>query len=145
MITARTNHLRDFYNFDSYEHGNVTGNNWVVSRTRINYLTPIKFNDQVNIQTRLVYSDERRIVPETVIYSPDKTKIHALAWIEFVYFNIARARPTKHTPELMEFFRSIAMPIEEFHLEKIDQRVTDIRRMSSVVSQSASKEEHSLV
>jgi len=131
IMNARTNHLRDYYNFDLFEHGDTTGNNWVVSRTRINYLLPIKLNQEVNIQTRLLYADERHIVPEAVIKSPINGRLHAVAWIEFVYINVNRARPVRHSPALMQFFKSIEFPLSEFHLEKFEQRVRDLGKNST--------------
>lgn len=128
IMNARTNHLREYYDFDLFEHGNQTGNNWVVTRTRINYLSPVRFNEQMLIQTRLIYADDRRIVPEAVVMTPDKKRLHAVAWIEFAYFNVKRARPMRHGEELIEFFKSIETPVTEFHIEKIDNRTTELSR-----------------
>lgn len=130
IMTARTNHLRDFHDFDLFDHGKATGNNWVVARTRINYLSPVRFNEQMLIQTRLIYADDRRIVPEAVVMTPDKSRLHAVAWIEFAYFNVARARPTRHSAELLEFFKSIETPVTEFHIERIDQRTAELSKLS---------------
>ncbi|TGL59329.1 acyl-CoA thioesterase [Leptospira ognonensis] len=128
IMTARTNHLRDEYQFDLFEHGNRTGNNWVVSRTRINYMAPIKYNEIATIQTRLIHVDDRKIIPEAIVYNADKTKLHAIAWIEFTYFNVNRARPLRHESELLDFLKSIALPLDEFHLEKLDLRISEIRK-----------------
>ncbi|MCG9875549.1 MAG: acyl-CoA thioesterase [Leptospiraceae bacterium] len=128
MMTARTNHLRDEYNFDLFEHGKLTGNNWVVTRTRINYISPIKFNDIATFKTRLLFSDKNKVIPEVILYNSDKTKLHALAWIEFTYFNLSRAKPVRHEPDLCDFLSSIEYSLNDFHLEKIDSRTNEVYR-----------------
>ncbi|MCZ8156406.1 MAG: acyl-CoA thioesterase [Leptospira sp.] len=129
IMTARTNHLRDFYQFDLFDHAKTTGNNWVVSRTRINYASPIKFNEVATIQTRLVYVDERKLIPEAIVYNSDKTKIHAVAWIEFTYFQVLRARPTRHESDLFSFLKSIEYRIDDFNFDGLDERVKSLSKM----------------
>ena len=128
IMNARTQQLKMAYGFDIYEHTAKTGNGWVVGTTHISYLAPARYNETVRIQTRLLHASNFRIVPEAVITSTDGSKIHAIAWIEFVYVNIAKGRPLKHEPELLAFLQSLQIPNFEWASEDFSLRVRELQK-----------------
>lgn len=130
IMSARTQQLRDAYGFDIYDHTTKTGNGWVVGTTHISYLAPARYNETVKIKTRLLHADNFRIVPEAVMTSADGTRIHAVAWVEFVYVNVATGRPVKHAPELKQFLESLVVPGSEWAAEDFSLRVREIQKQA---------------
>lgn len=128
FMAARTAHLKEAYGFDIYAHTTQTGNGWVVGTTHISYLNPARYNEKVVIQTRLLHADNFRIVPEAVMLSEDLTRLHAVAWVEFVYVNVAKGRPQKHGPELLTFLKSLQVPGSEWASEDFSLRVREIAK-----------------
>ncbi len=128
IMNARTQQLKQAYGFDIYEHTTKTGNGWVVGTTHISYLMPARYNETVRIQTRLLHADNFRIVPEAVMLSSDGLKIHAIAWVEFVYVNVAKGRPVKHDPELDGFLKSLVIPNFEWASEDFTLRVRALQK-----------------
>lgn len=128
IMNARTQQLKQAYGFDIYEHTAKTGNGWVVGTTHISYLAPARYNETVRIQTRLLYADNFRIVPEAVMLSEDGSRIHAIAWIEFVYVNTAKGRPVKHDAELLKFLTSLVIPGFEWASEDFMARVRELNK-----------------
>ena len=128
IMQARTLQLKQFYDFDIYAHTQKTGNGWVVGTTQISYLMPARYNETVRIQTRLLHADNFRIVPEAVMTSADGTKTHAIAWVEFIYVNTAKGRPTKHESELSAFLQSLVVSGIAWKSQDFQQRVRDLQK-----------------
>lgn len=128
LMNARTQQLKTAYGFDIYAHTQKTGNGWVVGTTQISYLTPAKYNETVNIKTRLLHTDAFRLVPEAVMLSEDGQKLHAVAWIEFVYVNISRGRPVKYESDLALFLESIRLPGGEWSTDGFSLRVKELQK-----------------
>lgn len=128
IMAARTAHLKEAYGFDIYAHTRDTGNGWVVGTTHISYLHPAHYNEQVVIETRLLHADNYRIVPEAVMLSEDLNRVHAVAWVEFVYINVAKGRPQKHGDELLSFLRSLQVPGREWASEDFSLRVRELAK-----------------
>ena len=130
IMSARTQQLRDAYGFDIHDHTAQTGNGWVVGTTHISYLAPARYNETVRIKTRLLHADNFRIVPEAVMTSADGARIHAVAWVEFVYVNVAKGRPVKHAPALKQFLESLVIPGSEWAAEDFSLRVREIQKQA---------------
>jgi YbgC/YbaW family acyl-CoA thioester hydrolase len=128
IMHARTQQLKSVYGFDIYDHTQKTGNGWVVATTQLAHLAPAKYNETVRIQTRLMHKDKFRIVPEAVMTSEDGERLHAVAWIEFVYVNISRGRPVKYENDLGDFLASICISDFEWAPENFSSRVKEIQK-----------------
>ncbi len=107
MFNARVDHLREYYNLDIYQHTKKTQNAWVVSKNKIAYLQPVKYNEIVVYESQLLYSDKRRVMPQCIMYSEKKKSIHAILWAEFIYVDIHTTKPKKHEPELQELLDNL--------------------------------------
>jgi YbgC/YbaW family acyl-CoA thioester hydrolase len=137
IMNARTQQLKQTYGFDIYDHTAKTGNGWVVGTTQISYLSPARYNETVRIQTRLLSADNLRIVPEAVVTSEDGLRIHAIAWVEFVYINVAKGRPVRHEPELLQFLNSLVIPNFEWASDDFMLRVRALQKKSRSRSEVA--------
>jgi len=126
IMEARTDQLRNEYGFDTYRHARQKERSWVVVRTKINYMHPALYNEEVVIQTRLIHFDKFRIVPEGVMMSLDRTKLHAVMWVEFAYFDIKTGRPQRHEDEMTDFLTSIKFEGLPYDPSLFDARVSGI-------------------
>jgi len=100
MQNARGDHLREYYDLDIYSHTKKTNNAWIVSKNKIAYLKPVKYNELVVYESQLLYSDKMRVMPQCIMYSENKGLIHAVLWVEFIYVDIKTSRPKRHEPEI---------------------------------------------
>lgn len=128
FIEARTSHLRDSYGYDVYEDAKKTGKNWVVGRTEIAYLAPVRMNETAVIETRLLALDARRLKPEGVMWNPGSGRIHAVVWFDLVYVDLATGRPARHSDDLMAFVASIRDDDVEIERDDFDKRVAQLVR-----------------
>jgi DNA repair ATPase RecN len=61
---------------------------------------------------------------EGVMFDNNRKILKSIIWIEFRYFNIAKAKLAKHADELMELFDKIS--IKNINTESFDERVKEI-------------------
>lgn len=112
MMNARADHLRDYYELDIYEHTKETQNAWIISKNKIAYLYPVKYNEVVLYESQLLYSDKLRLMPQCIMYAEDKSSIHAILWAEFMYVDINTSKPKKHEPEIQDLLNSLVVEDE---------------------------------
>ena len=129
FISAREEHLEEFYGFDIFgDDFKETG--WVVRNSQLTHLIPAVYNQRVLIQTRLLNFSSSSIVLEGVMMDKERNKILATGWVEFRYFDSVRGRPARHEPELMEFFEKIHVG-SDFSFGSEKKR---IRELKSIVA-----------
>lgn len=126
ILTARGDHLRDFYNFDILEHAKESGNSWFVNKTKIYYHYPVSYNQVVQIETQLLYRDNKRVVPQGIMFSNDYRKIHAIMWVDFIYVNISSGRPIRHEQELQNLLNQIVLDDRHINDLDFDRSVSEI-------------------
>ena len=136
MMSARSDHLRKYYNLDIYQHTEKTQNAWIVSKNKIAYLYPVTFNKIVMYESQLIYTDQRRVVLQCTMYSEDKSLIHAILWAEFIYIDIKTGRPKKHEEEIQSLLDKIIVnnngneKVEDLDFDKTVKQITkDFRKV----------------
>jgi len=107
IMNARLQQVRETYGFDFFDHTKETGKGWVVGKTEIAYLSPVKYNEIIEIESHLLYTDNRRVIPEAIVLSEDRKKIHAFAKLTFIYVDVQSGRPTKHSKEINELLNGM--------------------------------------
>jgi len=112
MQNARGDHLREYYDLDIYKHTQNTSNAWIVSKNKIAYFKPVKYNELVVYESQLLYSDKMRVMVQCIMYSEDKISIHAVLWVEFIYVDIQTSRPKRHEPEIQLLLDKIIVSID---------------------------------
>ena len=121
MMKARADHLREYYKLDIYEHTKETKNSWIVSKNKIAYLQPVMFNNNVLIESQLIYNDKHRVVVQCTMFSESKSNIHSVFWAEFIYINTETGRPKKHEDDIQELLTNINIKNEgDNKLEDLD-------------------------
>ncbi|MBW0435240.1 acyl-CoA thioesterase [Leptospira yasudae] len=128
FMEARDDHLRDFYDFDLFEHASREGKSWVVTRAQTAYLEPAKQNDLVRIVTRLTAKSDGTIRNEDLMYDTAGKKLKAMVWIDFAFIDLKRGRPVRHGEELSLFFDSVLYRDSGLENGNFDERVREMRR-----------------
>ncbi|MDH5655470.1 MAG: acyl-CoA thioesterase [Spirochaetia bacterium] len=113
LLNARGDHLREYYDLDIYQHTQKSGNAWIVSKNKIAYLKPAKFNESVLIESELLYSDKMRVMAQCIMFSEEKDSIHAVLWAEFIYVDINTSRPKRHEPEIQALLDNLLVSIDD--------------------------------
>lgn len=129
FITAREDHLKDFYGFDIYERSNQTNENWYITKTQIVYFAPAMLMEHVRIKTRLINFSSISILIEGIMTDESAAQIKSIAWIEFRYVNLTANRLARHPAELLSFLESIRFNAEG--IDSFDKRTQIIKKMHS--------------
>jgi acyl-CoA thioester hydrolase len=129
FINAREDHLLQFYHFDVYERINKQGLGWVIGKTEIIYLRPALLMETIVIKSTILKLEENTIQVEMTMWDEQKTRLKALLWTTFVYYNLTTQRPEKHDIEFVAMFKLFENPLG--NNESIDERVRQLRKSSS--------------
>ena len=82
FMNARTDHLRDNYEFEIFAWGKETGESWVVTKTKIAYLWPAGISEEVTIRTRLIHFDTSLLRVEAIMLDAAGRLWH---FVEFIF------------------------------------------------------------
>ncbi len=127
FINVREDHLAAHYNLDIYERQKQLNTNWVVSKTKIAYISPVFFRETVSIQTRLINYNADSLLMEGVMLDKNHKYLKSVIWIEFRHFDLTKGQLVKHSEELMERFENMLK--RGVNNESFDERVKEINRM----------------
>jgi acyl-CoA thioester hydrolase len=125
FMNARVDQLAEHYDFHLFDHMQREHENWLVSKTQIQYVYPAAFNTQVNVRTRLIEVTDRLLIVEAIMI--DGHHLLALAWIEFTLIDTTTGRPKHHSADLMNFFQSIRVE-GIYNPLGFDTRVQEIKK-----------------
>ena len=126
FMDARTDQLQAVYDFDLFAVGQKYGSNWVVSKTEIAFLLPAGIRETVQIQTRLIFATERKLIVEGVMLDAAGARLKSVAWVEFTFVNLANGRPAAHPDELMKLFNAVRID-GIYKSTGFNKRVTQLR------------------
>ncbi|MGN6180562.1 MAG: acyl-CoA thioesterase [Mucilaginibacter sp.] len=131
FINAREDHLLRFHHFDIYEIINKQGLGWVIGKNEIVYLRPAILMETVVIKSTILKLDTNAILVEMSMWDEQKTRLKALLWTTFVYYNLTSQRPEKHDTEFMNMFRPYENPLK--NNESIDERARHLRKSNNLI------------
>jgi acyl-CoA thioester hydrolase len=118
LINAREDQLIENYDLDIYKHAITTGKSWVVSSHQIAYLKPANLMEEVTIDSQLIAYNQKTLRVEIRMWNNTKTKLKAILWSSFTYFNIAKQQSEEHSEKLMNLFKEVILPIDETNFEE---------------------------
>lgn len=107
FISAREDHLIDFYKFDLYEYIKSTRKGWVVSQSHIAYFSPASLMEKVVIQSELIELNSSDIMVEMQMWNINKTHCKALFWIKFVHIDLIELKKVEHPSIINELFFNV--------------------------------------
>jgi len=126
FMNARSDHLRDNYDFEIFGWGKETGESWVVTKTQIAYLWPAGISEEVIIRTRLIHFDTSLLRVEAVMLDAAGRRVKAVGWVEFAYISMQSGRPVRHGDELTNFFSSVVADDVDPN-QSFDDRVDEVK------------------
>lgn len=126
FLNARDDQLLQFYEFSVFNHGKITGANWVTTKNQLAYLRPVQLMEVVRLRTRLIHFTERVLVVEGLMMDQGAQRLKCLAWIEFTYVSLANGRAVNHPAELMALFRAVVYP-GEYDPDGFNRRLETVR------------------
>lgn len=128
FIATREDQLIENYGLDIYDLVRREGLGWVSAETNISYLYPAGLMEEVLIETQLLSFSEKSLQVEGIMWDKNRQHVKAVMWTKLVHFNLQKQASEKHSPDLMEFFQSVAT-----HLNKevsFHQRIQSLRNRS---------------
>ena len=126
FMNARTDHLRENYDFEIFAWGKETGESWVVTKTKIAYLWPAGISEEVVIRTRLIHFDTSLLRVEAIMLDAAGGRVKAVGWVEFAYISMASGRPVRHGEELTNFFSAVVADDVDAN-QSFDDRVNEAK------------------
>ena len=138
FYTARVDQLRQHYDFDLYELGKTTGNNWVVAQSKIAYFYPVLYNEEVIIKSRMIACSAFRVTAEYIMSDITGKKLHSLLWTDFIFVDMKSGKPVKHDKAMLEWFDSILYSSDDLDLNDFEGRTRLIQK-SFRMEKSSSK------
>lgn len=124
FMNAREDHLKQHYNLSLTESYN-NGIAWVVNSHEISYLRSALYEENVAIQTRLLRADANELYVELVMYNEAQTHLKAVMRTKFTPINPQTGKRESHTPEFMEW----AKTIENDSSPTLAERITELKRI----------------
>ncbi len=128
FISTREDQLIENYGLDIYDIVRREGLGWVSAETNISYLYPAGLMEEVLIETQLLSFSEKSLQVEGIMWDKHRQHVKAVMWTKLVHYNLQKQASEKHSPELMELFRSVATLVNQevnFH-----QRIQSLRNSS---------------
>jgi len=111
FMNAREDQVLDAYGLNIYELGTTDGLGWVVSQNQIAYFQPVNIMERVAITTRIIEVGPRAMTVEFQMLNPHNDSVKAFMWTRFVHFNLRKRESAEHSPEFMEMFDKVVVPV----------------------------------
>lgn len=111
FLHAREEHLEHHYGLRLHSYY-VKGISWVVGGHQIAYLKPVKYAENVVIQTRLLKSSDNELLVEMLMMDESMQQLKSLLWTSFIPVDPNTGRRRAHDDEFMGFAKSIECPME---------------------------------
>ena len=127
FINVREDHLAEYYGLDIYERQKRLNTNWVVSKTKIAYIYPVFFRENVSIRTSLIHYNGDTLLMEGTMLDKNRKSLKAVIWIEFRHFDLTKGQLITHSEELMALFEKILK--NGVNTDDFDERVKEIIRL----------------
>lgn len=106
MLNAREDHLKQFYNVSLPDY-HKQGLAWVVRKNEIQYIRPAFYNEVVCIESKLIEVGESHLVVDMCMFDEQQNNLKAILWSTFTSIDVKTGRRKEHTPEFMEFAKSV--------------------------------------
>lgn len=91
---------------------------------QIAYLKPVKYAENVVIQTRLLSGSEHGLLVEMVMMDAPMQQLKSLLWTTFIPVDPKTGKRQAHDAEFMAFAKSIECPME--HPADFNDRIAQI-------------------
>lgn len=124
MLDAREDHCLENYQIDNFAQSKKTGRLWVALQNQIAYIKEVKFNQFVNISSKIIKFTDRTNTVEILMYNENKTVIHAVLWTTLIYFNLTTRKSEDQPEDFLNLFQNVCIDIPE---DLFEDRVMSLR------------------
>lgn len=98
MLNAREDHVEDNYGFTYQDIIQQTGSTWVTIQNEIAYLKEVRYNEVVEIASKIIEIGSRTSTVEIIMKNPKTGLVNAVLWTTVIFFNL-KTRKTDILPE----------------------------------------------
>ncbi|WP_103913738.1 acyl-CoA thioesterase [Halpernia humi] len=127
MFNAREDHVEDFYGFTYEAWMKKTGCTWITIQNEIAYLKEVRYNQKVVISSKTVFISDRTSTIEILMKSEDEQTIHAVLWVQVIYFNMKTRQSEIQPEDVKALFLKFKVDIED---ADFGSRVKYFRKMN---------------
>ena len=117
FVNAREDQFEAGFGIKSGEMAMKEKIGWVVTTNLVSYLVPANVNEDILIESRVLDFGNKHLKIEMKMWDINRTHLKALNWVSLVHFDIKIGRPTNHSEQLMDIFKTIINPIEEANFD----------------------------
>ncbi len=128
FFNAREQQVGQFYGMRFADAPREFGKTWVVKTTRIAYLAPAVYDEEVRIRTRLIDVRGNGVVVEALMLDKDARRLKSLSWVEFSSIDIKTGRPSAHAPAWQELVDNVRYTSYQYVPAEFDERVSAVAR-----------------
>ncbi|WP_298221697.1 acyl-CoA thioesterase [Flavobacterium sp.] len=125
FMNAREDHLKEHYKLSLVEYYQK-GLAWVVTGHEIAYLRASVYDEMVTIETSLLSAEPDELCVELIMMNETKTHLKAIMRTLFTPINPKTAKREPHTPEFMEWAKSIENTAVDKH-KSLQDRIKELR------------------
>lgn len=131
MFNAREDHVEEFYGFTYEAWTKKTGCTWITVQNEIAYLKEVRYNQKVVISSKTLSLSDRTSTIEILMKSEDQKTIHAVLWVQVIYFNMKTRQSEIQPEEVKELFLKFKVEIQE---ENFANRVKYFRKNNKKIN-----------
>lgn len=116
MLNAREDHVENHYGFTYQDIIQQTGSTWVTIQNEIAYLREVRYNEVVEITSKIIEIGTRTSTVEIMMKNPTTGIVNAVLWTTVIFFNL-KTRKTDTLPEHLHHLFAhflVEIPQKEF-------------------------------
>ncbi len=118
FINQREDQVLNAYGIDIFKMIREEKLGWVVSSTQVAYILPVYTMEEIAFESQTIEFSKKHMKVEMRMFNKQKNQLKALAWMTFVHVDIEKGTTTEHSPELIQLFKEIVLPLEETSFDK---------------------------
>ncbi|HJY13696.1 MAG TPA: hypothetical protein VJ304_12970, partial [Flavobacterium sp.] len=89
------------------------GCTWIAIQNEIAYLKEVRYNTQVVISSKTIEIQDRTAKVEILMKSLDEKTVHAVLWVNVIYFNVKTRKSEVHPEDIKGIFHKFYVDLEQ--------------------------------
>lgn len=130
MLNAREDQVEKHYGFTYQDIINQTGSIWVTIQNEIAYLKEVRYNEVVDISSKIITIGERTATIEMMMRNPETGMVNAVLWTTVIFFNL-KTRKTEDLPDHLHAL--FAQYLLEVPQKEFKERVSFLRTQNKSI------------
>lgn len=113
MLNAREDHVQEHYGFTYEDIVKQTGCTWVTVQNEIAYLKEVRYNNIVEISSKIIDMSKRTATVEILMKNPSNGSVNALLWTTVIFFNLKTRKADTLPDDLHQNFGKFFVEIPQ--------------------------------